>query len=72
MFLSLDRLLFFFFLGFVGFQVSLGPPVVPFYQLFWGRFGSPTKIDYRKKGTLILTSLLVDLVVLQQVHWFGH
>ena len=24
--------------------------------------GSPTKIDYRKKGTLILTSLLEDLV----------
>ena len=23
--------------------------------------GSPAKIDYRKKGTLILTSLLVDL-----------
>ena len=23
--------------------------------------GSPTKIDYRKKGTLILTSLLEDL-----------
>ena len=23
--------------------------------------GSPTKIDYRKQGTLILTSLLVDL-----------
>ena len=26
--------------------------------------GSPTKIDYRTKGTLILTSLLEDLVVL--------
>ena len=26
-----------------------------------GRFGSPTKIDYRKKsGTLILTSLLLE------------
>ena len=25
--------------------------------------GSPTKIDYRKKGTLILTSLLEDLAV---------
>ena len=37
----------------------LGPPVVPFYP-FWGE-GSPTKIDYRKKGTLILTSL-EDLV----------
>ena len=34
-------------------------PVVPFCP-FWGE-GSPTKIDYRKKGTLILTSLLQDL-----------
>ena len=25
--------------------------------------GSPTKINYRKKGTLILTSLLEDLVL---------
>ena len=32
-----------------------GPPV-PFSPFF-----SPTKIDYRKKGTLILTSLLGDL-----------
>ena len=38
---------------------SLGPPVVPFYP-FLGE-GSPTKIDYRKKVTLILTSLLEDL-----------
>ena len=29
---------------------------MPFY-LFFGE-GSPSKIDYRKKGTLILTSLL--------------
>ena len=28
---------------------------------FFGE-GSPTKIDYRKKGTLILTSLLEDLI----------
>ena len=28
--------------------------------LFWGE-GSPTKIDYSKKGTLVLTSLLEDL-----------
>ena len=28
---------------------------------FWGE-GCPTKIDYRKKDTLILTSLLEDLV----------
>ena len=37
----------------------LGPPVVPFYP-FLGE-GSPTKIDYRKVGTLILTSLLEEL-----------
>ena len=41
---------------------SLGPPVVPFSPLFL-RQGSPTKMDYRKKGTLILTSMLEDLVV---------
>ena len=34
---------------------------MPFCQLFWGE-GSPTKIDYRRKGALILTSLLEDLV----------
>ena len=28
---------------------ELGPPVVPFLNPFWGE-GSPTKIDYRKKG----------------------
>ena len=32
---------------------------MPFYP-FWGE-GSPTKIDYRKEGALILTSLLEDL-----------
>ena len=42
---------------------SLDPPVVPFYPLFFWE-GSALKIDYRKKGTLILTSLLEDLVVL--------
>ena len=42
----------------VGFR--LGPPLLPFYP-FVGE-GSPTKIDYRKKGTLMLTSLLEDLV----------
>ena len=36
------------------------PPVMPLYQLFWGE-GSPTKVDYSKKGTHILTSLLEDL-----------
>ena len=34
---------------------------MPFLTPFWGE-GSPTKIDYRKKGTLIPTSLLEDLV----------
>ena len=33
--------------------------MVPFY-IFCGE-GSPTKIDYRKKGTFILASLLEDL-----------
>ena len=37
----------------------LGPPVVPFYPFLVE--GSLTKKDYRKKGTLILTSLLEDL-----------
>ena len=37
----------------------LGPPVVPLYPCLGE--GSPTKIDYRKKGTLILTSVLEDL-----------
>ena len=39
--------------------IILGPPVVPL-DLFWGE-ASPTKIDYRKEGTPILTSLLEDL-----------
>ena len=30
------------------------------FNPFWGE-GYPTKIDYREKGTLILTSLLEDL-----------
>ena len=38
---------------------GLGPPVVPFYS-FLGE-GSPSKTDYRQKGTLILTSLLEDV-----------
>ena len=48
----------------------LGPPVVPFSTPFL-REGSPTKIDYRKKGTLILASLLEDLVLLPvlDLHW---
>ena len=43
--------------------VPIGPQdraLLPF--LLWGRVPDPTKIDYRKKGTLILTSLLEDLV----------
>ena len=40
--------------------IHLGLPVVPSYPFL--REGSPTKIDYRKKGdTLILASLLEDL-----------
>ena len=39
----------------------LGPPVVPFLTNILGK-GSPTKIGYRNKGTLVLTSLLEDLV----------
>ena len=38
----------------------MGPPV-PFHP-FFGWEDSPTRIDYRKNGTLILTSLLEDLV----------
>ena len=38
---------------------NLGPPVVPFYS-FFGE-GSPTKIDYRRKGTLILTPPCVEI-----------
>ena len=37
-------------------------PVAPFLTPNFGLGGqAPTKIDYRKKGTLILTSLLEDL-----------
>ena len=35
---------------------------MPFYRCLFGG-GSPTKTDYRKKGTLIPTSLLEGLVV---------
>ena len=41
-------------------HARLGPPVVPFCP-FLGE-GSPTEIDYREKGTLILTFPLEDLV----------
>ena len=41
----------------------LGPPIVPFYPLLGDPGeGSPTKIDYSEKGTLILTSLRKNLV----------
>ena len=43
---------------------SRSPRIVPFSPLFFGE-GSRTKIDDRKKGTLILTSLLEALVVLE-------
>ena len=49
---------------FVG-EMGLGFPVVPFYP-FLGE-GSPTKIDYRKKSTLFLSSLLEDVGVTQFV-----
>ena len=53
--------------GVANFELSvygfLGPPEVPFYP-FLGE-GSPTNIDYRKKGTLILTSLLEDPVLVE-------
>ena len=39
----------------------------PFCQFCLGE-GSPTKIDYRQKGTLILTSLLEDLVAIAGGH----
>ena len=44
------------------------PPVVPFYP-FSGE-GSPTKIDYSKKGTLILTSPLEDLIYLMHIYLY--
>ena len=47
-----------------GLVMCLGPPArCPLFYPFFGRGCSPTKIDYREKGTLILTSLLENLVV---------
>ena len=46
----------------------LGPPVVPFYRFFFGE-GSPAKIDYRQKITLILTSLLEHRVAKLGKRW---
>ena len=37
------------------------PCQVPFFTVSLLGKGSPTKIEYRRKGTLILTSLLEDL-----------
>ena len=67
--------------------IALGPPARCPLTNFVGWEGSPTQIDYRKKGTLILTSLLEDLglclltgprAVEQQArqmrtgyHWYG-
>ena len=48
----------------------LGPPVVPF--LPYSGEGSPTKIDYPKKGTLVITSLLEDLATIQGNGITGH
>ena len=43
----------------------LGPPAIGAlsHRFFFGWEGSSTKIDHRKKGTLILTSVLEDLFV---------
>ena len=44
-------------------QLDLGPPVPDLSPLFWGE-GSPTKVDVQiKTETLVLTSLLEDLVI---------
>ena len=41
---------------------NLGPQLGALPTFLVGRFGSPTKIEYRKVGTLILTCLLEDPV----------
>ena len=41
----------------------LGPQLGALFNPFFGGEASPTEIDYRKKGTLILTSLLEDLAM---------
>ena len=46
----------------LGATADLGPPSSALFTLFLGE-GSPTKIDYRRKGAPILTSLLEDLVM---------
>ena len=49
-------------------NMTTSPSQVPFLLPFpfFGRFGSPTKIDYKKKGGLILSSLQEDLVNIKQ------
>ena len=44
-----------------------GPPVVSTFTVSFLGEGSPTNIDHRKKGTLILTSLPEDLAVVPGV-----
>ena len=47
-------------------------PAAPFYRFFFFLFFSPgraPKIDYSKRGTLILTSLLEDLGVSSSHKW---
>ena len=41
--------------------VCLGPPAALLSRFFFAWEGSPTIIDYRNKGTLVLTALLEDL-----------
>ena len=48
-----------------GLLAKVPQQLVPFYRFFFGWEGSPTKTDYRKNGSLILSSLLEDLVVFQ-------
>ena len=48
-------------------KCNLGPPLVPFYSFLVE--GSPTTIDYRKKGTLILSSILEDLAMEPASAW---
>ena len=43
----------------------------PFLTPFLGE-GSPTKIHYRKRGALILSSLLEDPASVRQIAWHGH
>ena len=42
-------------------EASFSPWLGPPFSLLFFREGSPTRIDYSKKGTLIRTSLVEDL-----------